>query len=489
MNNKFSARAICLLLLLSMTASVSCGGEKTPADTSSDTVSDTTAPEVDPLDDNLPERDYGGYTFTVATETENEWLVLQDEETGDVVEDAIYKRNMAVEERFNVQFDTVVDSLSELGKLVQNSIMAGDDDIDLCCTHVVNTGNLAMSDIFLNWYDIPFVDFSKPWWARSTVDDLSVDGVCILAVGDFALTALANTNCIMYNKRLAEEYGITDLYTLAFDGGWTIDKVRELTKDIYVDIDSSGNQNNQDLFGYVSTSRSALNAFLWSFGGHVLKANSNGELELVYHNDKTADMVTKLCSFFYDNEGIYINSKEPTYDSLFSIYMFKQNQAVFINSAIGNSLTLLRDMKDDYGLLPYPKWDENQDEYYTMVDGSHDILCVPATASDPERTGIITEALCAESYKKVVPAYYEVALKTKYTRDDESVQMLDLISNSRVFDMGYVYDAWKGASFLFQELIAANNTNFESKWASKSSAITEYYNSVIEYFKSYKSTH
>ena len=66
-----------------------------------------------------------------------------------------------------------------------------------------------------------------------------------------------------------------------------------------------------------------------------------------------------------------------------------------------------------------------------MVDGSHDILAVPITATNLERTGIITEALSAESYKRVIPAYYETALKTKYARDDESVQMLDMIANSR----------------------------------------------------------
>lgn len=141
-------------------------------------------------------------------------------------------------------------------------------------------------------------------------------------------------------------------------------------------------------------------------------------------------------------------------------------------------------MENDYGILPYPKWDEAQTEYYTMVDGSHDILAVPITATNLERTGIITEALSAESYKRVIPAYYETALKTKYARDDESVQMLDMIANSRVFDIGYVYDGWSGASFIFQELISANNTSFESTWASRQSSIEAHYNEVIEFFES-----
>ena len=101
-------------------------------------------------------------------------------------------------------------------------------------------------------------------------------------------------------------------------------------------------------------------------------------------------------------------------------------------------------------------------------------------------SAIITEALCAESYKKVVPAYYETALKTKYTRDDESIAMIDMIVNSRVFDLGYVYDAWNGASFIFQTLISANKPIFESYWASNEKKITTFYNDkVIAFFENY----
>lgn len=218
------------------------------------------------------------------------------------------------------------------------------------------------------------------------------------------------------------------------------------------------------------------------------KKNQAGDVELVYHNAKTGEMVQKLCSFFFDNDAIQNQNEDadfPTPVHSYSLDRFIDGRAVFINNEIFASIEYLRDMKDDYGILPYPKWDENQDKYYTMVDGSHDVLAVPITVSDPERTGIITEALCAESYKQVVPAYYETALKTKYTRDDESIAMIDMIVNSRVFDLGYVYDGWKGASFIFADLVSKNNPNFESKWASSESAITKYYQSVIDYFENY----
>jgi hypothetical protein len=107
--------------------------------------------------------------------------------------------------------------------------------------------------------------------------------------------------------------------------------------------------------------------------------------------------------------------------------------------------------------------------------------------SDTERIGVIVEALCAESYKKVVPAYYDVALKFKGTRDQESIAMLDMIVNSRIFDFGYVYDAWAGAAFIIQNLVEQNNPNVASYWAKHEKAIMTHYDKVIEYFETFYS--
>ena len=111
-------------------------------------------------------------------------------------------------------------------------------------------------------------------------------------------------------------------------------------------------------------------------------------------------------------------------------------------------------------------------------------FAVPKTVSDPEFVGIITEALNAESYKAVFPAYYEVALKTKYTHDDESVKMLDYIVDHRVFDFGYVYDNFKGFSFYFQYLIGGEaSSDFESYYAANSSASIAQYQTVLDYYE------
>lgn len=478
---------ISLMLLASLL--VSCGEAQVTDDgdqtSSLDTTTQADGNDRESLDDGLPEKDYGNESFVIATEKDFEWMVCQEESTGDVIDDAIYARNIAVEDRFKIKIEYISDDYSALSKKIVSMVQSGDDEVDLCMTHVVESGKNALEGMYLNWYDIPYVDFSKPWWSDSTVEDLSSGNVCLLAVGDFALSALAKSYCMFYNQQLADEYKIVDLYKTVKDGKWTIDYLQSITKDLYSDINANGKIDGEDRFGFITTCRSALNAYLWAFGEKVLEKDKNDNIELVYHSAKTGEIVEKLCKVFYENDGIYINSKEAEYSFMFSLNCFVPGRAVFINSTIGDAVTTLREMEDDYGILPYPKWDENQADYATMVDGSHDVLCVPTTVQDIERTGIITEALCAETYKKVVPSYYEVALKTKYTRDDESIEVLDMIVNSRVFDLGYVYDGWKGASFIFQKLISVNDPNFESHWASNESAINAHYDEVIEYFQNY----
>ena len=162
------------------------------------------------------------------------------------------------------------------------------------------------------------------------------------------------------------------------------------------------------------------------------------------------------------------------------------SRAVFANGTLNHSRSSLADMTDEIGFLPYPKWDEAQKEYHTLVDGSHQALAVPTTVGDPDMVGAVTEVLNAESWKTVVPAYYDVALKVKATRDLESVEMIDLVVNSRKFDFGYIYDGWSGPSFILSGLVQGKNSDFESTYASKEKAILNHYDTVIEFFENYE---
>lgn len=441
------------------------------------------------ISDNLGEFDFGGYEYRIVTTDNKSDTIVCEATTGDVIDDAVYARNLAVEERFNTKITVAVDKpYTEAIGFMTKSVSAGEDAFDITSAHVVGLGQVVPSGYFLNWYNIPHIDFTQPWWSESNINDLTYNGVCIAAVGDMAVSAMSAAYCVFYNKVLGANYDMPNMYEVVNQGKFTLDYLVELSKDIYVDMNQNGAVDNDDLYGYTSDCQSNINTYLWAFDNPVFRKVGD-KLEYVYKTDKMPDIVEKLTNTFTQYQGIrtdtkYVSAAGNSHG--YSRDMFQRSLSIFANGYISMSLTNFRDMTDDFGILPYPKWDEAQESYYTMADGHHEALAVPKTASDLERIGVITEALCAESYKILMPAYYDVALKVKSARDEESIAMLDMIVNSRVFDFGYVYDGWGGASFFLQSLIQSKNANFESFYAKKEKSVLKYYTKVTDYFENYE---
>lgn len=495
MANRIISALMLIIILCALLAGCGKGGGGAAVTTAA--ADDTTAAaETEPVDalearklisDDLGDYDFGGRDFRVVVSDGKDDFICIEEATGDVVDDAVYARNRDISERFNC---TVVigytGNYDSCYNWMHNQIVAGEDAFELGSVHVVKFGGVATSGEYLNWYDLPNINFDKPWWSDSNADVLTVNGVCILAVGDFAVT-VGQTYCVFYNKRLGNDFNVGDIYSIVRGGDWTIDRLVAISKGIYTDVNGNNEEDNEDIYGFVSNHQSNLNAYLWAFDNPIFTKKGD-TIEFTYKSEKLNQIFVKLNQVFHETEGVrmdisYVGATGSTH--AFSADMFANSRCVFANGYIGTSLTDFRDLEDDFGFLPYPKWDENQDSYYTQADGHHMILGIPVTIQDTEYVGAVTEALNAETYKQVIPAYYDVALKVKATRDADSVEMLDIITSTCVYDFGYVYDYWKGCSFIIQRLVKDNNSNFESHWASQESAVLAHYDKVIEAFVNY----
>ena len=272
------------------------------------------------------------------------------------------------------------------------------------------------------------------------------------------------------------------------EGKWTFDFIVSQAKDAYSDVNGNGEADNDDQFGYLTQHQSSINAFLWAFDNPILMKEGDN-MEFVYHTEKLSGIIEKLVNTFHHGDaGMRTDVKyvSPYNGSThnYNVDMFSEGKAVFTHGVISQSLDYFRDMEDNYSILPYPKWDEQQTEYHTMADGSHAVMAVPKTiVGDAQNmAGTIIEVLNAESWKHVVPAYYDTALKFKGTRDAESIAMLDLIVESRVFDMGYIYSSGMGPGFMLQKLFANDDTNIESFLAANASAFEKHYEKVFASF-------
>ena len=227
------------------------------------------AAQTEREDNDLPAADFGGNTFRIAGDDEFEAYYLTDEQIGEVVNDAVFLRNTAVEERFNVTLDARVFTEGEIADRVKQSVTAGDDEYQMISGHIIYLGIGVTNKIMYDMATLPHIDFSRPWWAQSTVDDLTYKVMTFIAIGDFALSSITKTYCMFYNKEFAVDYGLPDMYDLVYAGEWTIGKQMELSEGVYQDLNGDGRKNKQDMVALSSSPYSAANAYLWAFGKKI----------------------------------------------------------------------------------------------------------------------------------------------------------------------------------------------------------------------------
>lgn len=484
-------KVICFFIITFLVILSSCAGEDkyTTAETSSpETKQEETTSALDARltvsDEITDELDFDGVIFNIVTQIIHDKDIISEGETGDLLNDSIFRRNIKIEQRFNIVIKTIPDTYDNNNIFIEKSVMSGDKAFELINGQAVATCQVVQKGLLMPWQEIKYINFDKPWWSTSTLNDLTVKNKTYLAIGDFALSALYSTYCMYYDKVEAEKYNIPDMYEIIQSGNWTVDKLYEITQGVYNDLNGDGQKDIDDYFGFSSDPNSNADAYLWAFDNPVMKKDSDGIPRLSIKTEKINVIFDKLHNLFFDSPGSYVDFKYKGrwgYSMGLGEDMFKAGKALFANSSIGASISMFRDLEHDYGIIPYPKFDENQKNYMTMSDGSHAVLGVPLTAENLDMIGAVTETLCSETWKTIIPVYYDIALKVKGARDEQSIEMLDMITQSRVFDFGYIYDNWQGMSFCIENVMSQNG-NFESYYAANEQRALKHYNDIIEIF-------
>ena len=472
------SRAVSLLLVTAMIAPLASCGEQ-PIDDSTvtttadgdDTIETTEADsDVSPLYE-MEQKDYGGREFRISVSekyTDEMWV---EEETGDVCNDAVYNRNLKVEDYFNVKIVPVITPSATNESqvdMITKTLLAGEDAFDLTAVYTYLAGGPALEGLYHSWDNVPGVDLTREWWIQSANEAFTINGKQYVAVGDLSITTLLLSYAVFFNQRLAENYQFPNLYQTVLDGDWTIDMLIEYSKDLYQDLNNDGKTDQNDAYGFAADNVTNLDAYTAAFDIPLTEKDPNGYPVACVDLDRLQTAAEKVYSLYYDTPS-YIG-----YGSGDEITVFANGNTAFLTTWINNSFSTLRDMQDDYGILPYPKLDENQEHYYSNSMDNYSLLSVPKTVKDLEFVGTVTEAMTRESSYSVVPAYYDVALTSKYARDEESVAMLDIIMDGRQYDFSILHsDQIARLPYFFRELIAAKSTNVASKYAAIESQIDE----------------
>ena len=323
-------------------------------------------------------------------------------------------------------------------------------------------------------------DFSKPWWSEDAVDQMTINGKDFMISGDLAVTLWDGMTCFYFNKKVAEDRKVGDLYSIVRDGEWTFDKLIGITKDSYQDLDGDGEMSEGDAFGLILGSATTTDNFKEAFEIPVVKRGADGFPEYALKSEKLVDVLTRLNSYVHDAHDVYYVADLSRYNLE---AVFKQGNSMFLTSQLGVTKRL-RDMKDDFGIIPYPKYDEAQESYHSTSLDEFSMFVIPIDAPDKEMTSIITEALAAESYKKVIPTFYDIVLKAKTARDDESAEMIDIIRDGFTLDWGYVYSVTLGMpGHLLSVLVKTDNDNLVSMFDYYAPLYEENLNKVLKPYR------
>jgi len=473
-------RTLAFIAALLMCASVfaSCGSDNggNTADTTAANAADTTtAPEETETDrsqikDTLPEFNYDGGSFQLLVGDNMIQEVMSHEQNGDVINDALYESTTAVEERFNVYIEPVLfpAATSTHQAECRNWIMAGDDVFDLTTIHDLSAAQLSLEGLCVNVYDIPHLDFSMPWWPEKMIDTMTFMDQMYIFSSAMGLRGLSQTRVMYFNNEILNDYGIDDPYQTVFDGDWTMDYFSSVVKGVYDDVNGNGEKDDEDLYGYIFNG--SFYAYLEAFGVETMLKKDDG-LELNANTPRMLEAVEKQYDLLFNNEGARFVFGAKADNKNTRADFFAAERLLFCYEALQRAVNEFRHTDVDYGILPMPKLNE-QDETYTAACSERPFF-VPITNPDLEVTGIIIEAMSAEGYKRNFPVYYEVALKDKFLSDENSAKMLDLIYENTLLSFSYMYEKnAAGFNQTFSKLFNIENPSkdFASYYAANEAA-------------------
>lgn len=420
-----------LAALLAMSQLAACGGQ--PSEAHDTTTSDTSATESTKADvfDGLPQKTYGGREFNfLIRETEYDDYYVE-QETGDVLDDAVYRRNSEVEQRYDVKINPISIDASWNSRdtylgTIRNSVMAGSGEYDLVDGYAAVIGGLFADNVCMNLWDVSNLRLEETWWSALVADELTVNGKLYAMTGDLAVNMWSNLHAMYFNKGLIEDFGRTSPYERVKDGTWTFDSFLSDIKDVAVDLDGDGKKSDGDKWGFLIYDTLALDNLHNAFNIPVSKKGKDGLPTYDLQNEKLIGAVEKIHDLISNNPDVYYLDQSRTDLIPTSRAIFSSGNTMYYADTL-SACTALRDSDTDFGVIPLPKYDEKQDGYYTSSRDGRSMFIIPTDVKDADFAGLITEAMAVASNKYVIPAYYEVTLKTKVARDDDSSEMLDII--------------------------------------------------------------
>ena len=459
MKIRIFALLMALLMMLSMVVSCKKKGETETTETNGQVDIQTEEKEITP---DIPAKNYDR-TINVLQRSgawKEEWD--PELENTDVLSDAIYTRNVYLSDKYGIDFAYHhIPLLAESAggpsaNTIKDSLMSGTAAYDIISYSPLFLSSWAQEGLLAQINDLPYIDFSQPWWYSDVMNQISVDGNCYYAFGSSNLSMAWTVNGVLFNKTMFEQYyPEKDLYQEVRDKSWTLESMLTYADGIYSDIDNVSGASIGDQYGIVYAGAVWYPIFYGSGSPMVVK-NSAGDFVADICNESVVNRITKIIEICNDRDI----TREFNADDEYNEWMaFAEGRGLFLPESISATNTCRKNMTDDYGVLPAPMYDVNQDTYYSTFHPNHSSAMAVAKNgphSDWEMLGAIITDAAYMSRKVQWPALFEAVLKGRTAKDPGTLEMLDIVYDNLTLDPLLLYDQANDVDNAIRALIGDN---------------------------------
>lgn len=490
--------SLSLALILAALSLLSCsdnGGEETKSASSetvqqsaSNTESESETEAEKTVTDTVREKyssySYDGYEYKVLAPGPNAHFaydevgadvneVWVEESDGTPLNDAIFARNLATEDLLGIKVTPIfADNDENIRNQVKTEVTAGTTDYDTVLNRMDYIGPQAESGLYLNLID--HLDTSNPWWDKNIVETFTMfNSKLYWITGDINVFDDFAVEVLFTNKSILEQNGFELPYKDVLEGKWTIDRMYQIAKACEKDLDGDGKMTvGKDVIGHIE-GNDHIKHWIYAMGEKSCDIDKDGNLEVNILTESHISAIDTLFSYMVD--------KQMTYTGVWQDFL--KGGIVFCGAMLG-PINSLREMEDDFGVIPMAKKNEEQENYgHYVSNGWTTAYAIPMTNKDPDRTGIILEVLCGFSTDTVRSALYDVLFAAKLVRDTESVEMLDIIFDTKSYDWAVDF-SW-GGSFanLYNGIYNSKNNTYVSGATKSQKIINKMLDRVIEDFK------
>lgn len=486
MKTKFSLRAIAFILLAIMLCSsfAACAETKDPEITTEAPSEALTATPTEEATTADPTKDANGYlkddlpedlkfdeniTLLVWDDVEHEEFEIAYESlSGDIVEQSIYDRNSKVEQRLGLTMSFIrvkgnTDNVKNWNAYVGNSVSINAKEFDIIASYSVSVAKNASSGYLFNMLDdeCEYLNFEQPWWSDLLLEQATFGDNLYFASGDISRNALEMMYVCFVNKVLLEKHNLENPQALVESNDWTYEKFIEMCKGVYEDTDGDGTKSltkdSGDTFGYI-TSGTYADGWFYGSGASICEKNADGDIvgSPTFSGERVANTISMLCTLFYSSDdGMYASSGGgPAHQNAFG-----QGRLLFMTDRARVSHYRLAPLDfDDFLIVPCPKYDKDQERFYTTMGNPFTLYAIPADTDNPKMASAFIECFASEGYRIVTPAVFELSLKTRYVDDPVSASMYDIVRANIVYDIGRLFSTDLIGQSTFRNALANNQT-------------------------------